>query len=130
MRTFDMDTGMTEEPEVHSSLTYAMKEERVEGYTDGLEAVKQAVNKILHTEQYEYPIYSFSYGVGLQKLIGKEYAYVQAELPRMIEEALLTDGRIKEVSGFQFSFEGDICRCSFQVRSLYGTVTGNLEVKV
>ena len=53
------------------SRTYRLKNDRVLGYVDGLEAVKQAVNCILNTERFEYVIYSWNYGREFSKLYGR-----------------------------------------------------------
>ena len=42
--------------------------ERVNGYVDNLEAMKQAIYLILNTERYAYPIYSWGYGIELVEL--------------------------------------------------------------
>lgn len=39
---------------------------------DGMEAVKQAVYKILQTERYKYVIYDWNYGVELEDLLEKQ----------------------------------------------------------
>lgn len=78
-----------------SDKTYKLSAEKIEGFADGLEALKQAIHKVLATEQYEYPIYSFKYGIAWKELIGEERPYVRAEMKRMIQEALLQDDRIR-----------------------------------
>lgn len=96
---------------------------------DDLEALKQAIYKILATEQFEYPVYSFNYGIAWRQLIGEDKAYVRAEMRRMIKEALLQDSRIQEVDGFAFEFYGDTCRCTFHVQSIYGEIDIEKEVQ-
>lgn len=130
MRTFSLADGAAYKEERYKSLTYSVKGSHIAGYADGIEAVKQAVDKILSTERFAYPVYSFFYGIELKKLIGKEQPYVRAELKRMVAEALLQDDRIKGTEDFDLSFEGDICRCSFSVHSIYGNITANMEVTV
>lgn len=110
--------------------TYRLSKEKIEGYVDDLEALKQAIHKILATEQYEYPIYSFNYGVAWKELIGEERSYVRAEMKRMIQEALLQDDRIREVDGFKFLFSGDSCLCTFDVASIYGDIEIRKQVTV
>lgn len=112
------------------SRTYKLSETKTEGFVDGLEALRQAVYKMLSTEQFEYPVYSFSYGIAWKQLIGEERPYVRAEMKRMIREALLQDDRIKEVDGFRFSFAGDTCQCTFHVTSIYGETEIETEVQV
>ena len=78
------------------SLTYQldidhsrMEPDRIEG----LKAVKQAVYKILLTERYQYPIYSWDYGIETVDLYGKPISYVRPELERRVREALLQDDK-------------------------------------
>lgn len=129
MRTFSIATENVEET-VHPTKTYAICGNRIQGYVDGIDAVKQTVLKTLNTEMYEYPIYSFDYGQELQKLIGKEQMYVQSELKRIITDALLVDDRITAVTDFSFEFSGDTCNCKFLVQSTQGKIPGNLEVSI
>ena len=74
------------EIEVRPSLTYQMEMDshRIRGYTDGLEAVRQAVYKIIMTERYQYIMYSWNYGIELQDLFGEPVTYVCPELKRRI----------------------------------------------
>lgn len=110
--------------------TYHLTEDKIEGFIDDRDALKQSIYKILDTEQFEYPIYSFGYGIAWKELIGEEASYVRAEMKRMIEEALLQDERILEVDGFEFVFQEDTCSCMFQVQSVYGEISITKEVQV
>jgi hypothetical protein len=120
------DMIVTEEAEITN--TYKLTAERIQGYIDLLEALHQAIYKMLNTEKYECPIYSFSYGIELENLIGKEPAYVKAELKRRISEYLLQDDRIQSVDDFKFSLNRDKLTCEFTVASVYGTTTITKEV--
>ena len=59
--------------EVETSRTYKILIGDSKGYIEGLGALKQAIYKVLSTERYEYPIYSFNYGIDIESLIGKDY---------------------------------------------------------
>lgn len=120
---------MLREP-VFENRTYKLSESKIEGFTDNLEALKQAIHKRLSTERYEYPVYSFDYGVAWKELIGEEEPYIRAEMKRMIQEALLQDERILEVDSFNYVFTGDICKCTFRVMSVYGEFEIEREVTV
>ena len=113
-----------------ANRTYKLTDTKIEGYVDEREALKQAIYKRLSTEQYEYPIYSFRYGIAWKELIGEEEAYVRAEMKRMIEEDLLNDDRIMEVHDFQFEFKEDACKCVFYVSSIYGEIEIEKETQV
>lgn len=113
-----------------NTKTYKMSNVDVRGYIDGLEALKQAIYKIISTEKYEYPIYSFDYGIELQSLIGKDLNYVKTELKRRIEECLLSDTRIENVDNFEFNTNGDELSFSFDVVSIYGDIKVTKEVSI
>ena len=88
------DVTIAHQPSYTYSLDYA-RDSQIRGFTDELEAMKQAIYKIINTERYEYIIYSWNYGIELQDLFGQPIPYVYAELQRRISEALLADDRIK-----------------------------------
>lgn len=104
------------------SLTYKLEGtgSRINGMTDGLDAIKQAVGLILSTERYVYPVYSWRYGIETDSLIGKPYEFVSAEIKGRIREALLQDDRIIGISGFEFTRQGDEIIVEFEVQSEYG----------
>ena len=125
----ELTTDLKLQERTYESKTYKMSSDKIEGFVDDLEALKQAIYKTLSTEQYEYPIYSFDYGIAWKDLIGEDRAYVRAETKRMIQETLLRDSRITDVDQFAFIFEGDTCICTFTVTSKYGTVGIETEVQ-
>lgn len=99
-----------------------MEHNRIYSYCDGIEAVKQAVYKILNTQRYDYLIYDDNYGAELKDLFGKPVDYVAAEIKRRICEALLTDDRINEITNFEISYEKNMVYASFTVNSIFGGV--------
>ena len=92
------------------------------GMCDDIEAMKQAIFKIINTERYKYLIYDWNYGIELNDLIGKPIPYVYAEIERRIKEALLADNRIKEVTDFRFSNNGGDVLCLFTANTIYGEI--------
>jgi len=127
-RAINVELATEETPQ--TSRTYKISENRIQGYIDGLEALKQAIYKVLNTERYEYPIYSFNYGIELENLLGKDQVYVQIELKRRIRECLLQDDRITEVDNFRFEVAGDTIKCTFDVHSIFGNFTASREVTI
>lgn len=121
---------LTVKEQSYIDRTYKMSDTQIAGFIDGMEALKQSIYKSLSTEQYEYPIYSFQYGIAWKQLIGEDRSYVRAELRRMVEELLMRDDRIRSVDGFEFSFSGDSCHCSFNVSSIYGEISVTTEGKI
>lgn len=95
----DVDFSFEQEP----SLTYAMNNDKniFVGKIDSIEAIKQAVLKIINTERYEFEIYSWNYGIELQDLYGKDLPYVMSEIKQRIRDALIVDDRIESVNDFE-----------------------------
>lgn len=116
--------------DTETSRTYKLSDTKVQGFTNELEALKQAIYKVLNTEKYEYSIYSFSYGIELESLIGKDVTYVKIEMKRRIQECLLQNIRIKNVDNFKFTVTGDEMLCTFDVNSIYGELTISKEVNL
>ena len=85
------------------SFTHKMliEEERVTGYTDGEEAVKQFIYKCINTEKGIYPIYP-NFGVKKRDLFGKPKNYAFVVLTRRISDALMLDNRIEDVYEFKY----------------------------
>lgn len=117
---------MIEEP----SLTYRLDLDSniISGMTDGLEAVKQAVYHRLGIERYQYPIYSWDYGLQTYDLYGKPMPYVMPELKRRIIEALLKDSRITKADGFSFEHEGTELTVNFAVQSNAGAFQAQITL--
>ena len=125
---FDVDYEVISN--IDTTKTYKLSSDKIQGFTDELEALEQAIYKMLGTEKYEHPIYSFSYGIDLESLIGKDSVYVQIELKRRIKECLFKDDRITDVSNFQFTVTGDEMLCVFDVQSIYGNMTIQQEASI
>ncbi|MDY6267914.1 MAG: DUF2634 domain-containing protein [Selenomonadaceae bacterium] len=105
------------------------RESQFAGMTDELDAMRQAIYKIINTERYEYIIYSWNYGIELADLFGKPVPFVYAELPRRITEALMQDDRILSVGDFRMSYnkKGDVL-AEFTVHTIYGDVDASKGV--
>ena len=119
------------EIEEQPGLTYRINADScsVKGEADGLEAVKQAVYCILNTGRYQYPIYSWNYGIELIDLYGEPVTYVCPELERRISEALLCDDRIEGVDHFTFDVsQKGVVHISFTVHTVFGEVKAEREV--
>lgn len=113
------------------SKNYQMISESVRGTVDTIEAMKQVVYKILCTERYVYPIYSWNYGIELVDLFGESVTYACPEITRRIEEALLQDERINSVDQFEFdtSKKHEVV-CTFSVHTIFGDFQMEKEVSI
>ena len=120
------------EEERQPSRTYKLDlaRKRVIGYTDGREAIEQAIYKALATDRYEHLIYSWNYGAEIAKLFGQPIPYVYSELKRLITEALTHDDRIESVDAFLFSNKKNKVSVSFTVHTVEGQMTIEKEVDV
>jgi len=74
---------------------------------DGIEAVKVWIEKILRTEKGRFHIYDDTeYGARIEDLVvGNSYsvAFIESELKREIEDALLQNPQISSVSNIQIT---------------------------
>ena len=105
-------------------------EDRIVGYTDDLEAIKQAIYLILNIERYDHQIYSWDYGIELTDLFGKPISYVMSELPDRIKEALTMDDRIIDVVDFEFERHKNKLSTTFTVVTNIGNISSDLEVTI
>lgn len=124
---FEDDFEIEQQP----TYTYKMnfEDDSVCGFTDEQEAMKQAIYKILMTERYQYPMYSWDYGIETLDLYGEPVSYVCPELERRITEALLCDERIESVSDFEFdTSQKGIVKASFVVHTVFGDIQAEREV--
>lgn len=128
------NTGFLEqdfELERQPTYTYKMNLEAnlIRGYTDGQEAMKQAIYKILLTERFKYVMYSWNYGIELLDLFGMPVSYVCPELERRITEALTWDDRIESVDNFEFDLsKKGVVHVSFTAHTIFGDVEAEREV--
>ena len=127
------DINIGDEIEIVEEPTFTWKIEgnRIVGYTDGLEAMEQAIYLILNTERYKHEIYDWDYGVELTDLFGKDKAYVYSELKRRIREALIVDNRIIDVTNFEFeSIDRNTILETFTVHTVFGDIKASREVEI
>ncbi|MEK5070247.1 DUF2634 domain-containing protein [Sporosarcina sp. FSL K6-1508] len=101
---------------------------RCVGYTDELEAMKQAIFLMLSIERYEHIIYSWNYGVELKDLFGMPTSYVASEVKRRIRDCLLQDERILEVDTFEVSTKKHRVHVKYTAHTIFGDAEGEKEV--
>lgn len=84
---------------------------------EGVEVLKNWIEKTLRTERYRFPIYSFNYGVVLEELVAKDIPYelLVNELQNQITDALIRDNRITQVGNFKFARGKDSLAIEFEV---------------
>ena len=117
--------------EIIPSKNYKMdlNNQFINGYCDGLEAVRQAVYKILNTERYQYIIYSWNYGVEFADLFSEPVDFVCPEIERRITEALKQDDRVISVDSFLFDInKKHTVKVNFTVKTIFGDLNTEKEV--
>ena len=122
--TFTLATQDEEMP----SKTYEIDWEngRIGGFIDGTDAIAQSAELAVTTERYIWHTYSWNYGSEIYTLIGKNDAYIVSEMKRMIEDALSTDTRIKEISDYVFDRTDRGISCSFTLKTTAGDINASV----
>lgn len=128
-----LDVEEVEDDAGQETRTYKIDFENgcISGMIDGLEAVEQAITKILLTERYKNLAYSDDYGCEiLDTMMNDENtdAFLEAEIPGLIADALADDERILGVDNFEFydsADERDGLKVIFDVSTIYGDL--NME---
>ena len=117
---------------IYPSKTYYMNLDRfrIQGNTDDIESIPQAIYCVLNTERSKYLAYSDNYGVEFEELYGKPMTYVIPELERRIKEALEWDTRIDSVDDFVFEEKGNSIHVTFTVHTIYGDVEAERTVEI
>lgn len=123
---FDTDIVIAAQP----SKTWIIDRNTMQvAYMDeGLEAVRQAVEIALNVERFRWQIYNTNFGAELNDLVGDDEAYIEAELPRMVEDALSPDSRVVSVDNYTFSRNGDALAVSFSVHTVFGDLEEEVEL--
>ena len=103
---------------------------RIRGRGDGWEAVRQAVEIILHVERFRWQIYTPNFGTDYDGLLGTDPGYAASELRRRLEDAFLPDSRILGLKDYQWSFENTRLTVSFTAVTVFGDVQSSLEVQL
>ena len=113
------------------SLTWYINKEtnQIEGETDGLAAVRQAVEIILNCERFRWQIYQPYSGVEWD-IIGLDPGYAATMLLRRVTDALLVDDRVRGISNYQYSVEGNVLTASMTIETVYGETQTRVEVNL
>jgi len=116
-----------------TSLTYRLDPEtrRIIGKVDGLDAVNQAIRKAVVTPRFRCLIYDNQYGSEVkQTIIAGDVTpeFIEAEIPRLVKEAVLQDTRVLDVYNFSITLSGDEAYISFNANTIFGEST--IEVVV
>lgn len=103
---------------------------RLRGWGDGYEALRQAVEIICNVERFRWQIYSPNFGIELEGLLGTEPGYAASELRRRLEDAFSADRRLLGLSRFDWRSDGERLFAETTVDTVFGPVPAALEVKL
>lgn len=117
-----------EQEQEQPSLTYRLDLERghIIGRVDGLEAINQAIKKALITPRFRCSIYDNQYGSELKQTVIAEDAtreYIDADMSRLVRDALLPDSRILDAYDVSLSFDGEEARIHLTAKTIFGSTT-------
>lgn len=119
-------------PVIPPSKTYTLDFDtgNVGELIDGKEAVRQFIRKAIATARFRFLIYNNAYGCELDDLIGQDVptALLEAEIPRVISEALIYDERIRDVNNFAVERTGDALYVSFDVLTTEGIIREEVTI--
>ena len=108
--------------------TFLVDNEQVAGMNDGLEAMRQAVEIILNVDRFGYQIYTSNFGRELEDLVGESSDYIESVFPGRIRDAFSIDDRILREENYTFTTVGDTMTITFDVVTVFGTFTQEVEV--
>lgn len=107
-----------------------LNESRIGNLTDQIEALKQAITKAILTPRSRLRVYDDNYGCELWDLIGADVttAYIDAEIPRMVRDAIIYDDRINSVPNVEITRECDAIFIIVEVDSVFGEVRTEVTI--
>ncbi|MCL1859029.1 MAG: DUF2634 domain-containing protein [Oscillospiraceae bacterium] len=126
-----------EQAKEQPSRTYKIVFERGRIYSigscDGKEAVEQYIKKALLTPRFRCLVYDNQYGSEIkQTIIADDVSneYTEAEMPRIVRDAILCDSRILDVYGFSFGFKNDEAYIKFEADTIFGKLNIEEALKI
>ena len=97
----------------------------------GIDALRLWIDKTIRTQFGRYSIYNGkNYGANIEDLIiGKSYGFdfVESELKREIETALLRHEDILSVNKFSVMKKGTVLDVSFTLKTVYGNIDKEVQ---
>lgn len=120
------------EDRIEPSKTFKLIYEtnRISGFCDGLDALKQTIYCRLLIPKDRYPIYHYTYGSELDTLIGESIYFAIPKIEHYIKETLLEDDRITDVIDFEHDVQSHKVHTTFTVVSDLGNVTAESVVNI
>ncbi|MCQ4363018.1 DUF2634 domain-containing protein [Mycobacterium gordonae] len=115
---------------IETSRTYELFTTEMRAVIDGESAIRQFIRKALVTARSTFLIYDDQYGNEIDALIGQNVnnALFDAEIIRMVREALIYDERILSVGDFVITRSSDAVFMTFTAQTTEGSITEEVTV--
>lgn len=123
-----MSAGVVFEQKPSRTWRIDKQTNRIRGETEGREAVQQAVDILLNVERFRHQIFQPYSGMEWDGLIGRDPGYAAAELQRRVTEALTMDDRIRGISDFRYTVQGQNLTATFTVDTVYGAIQSEVTL--
>ena len=106
------------------------EETRLAGHVNDVEALRQAIWHIVHTERYSYPgILENDEGIELEQFIGESFSYFRAKVYQVFSDAILRDDRVRAVRLISTSNPNPTeAHAEFEIDSVFGPFVMGFDV--
>lgn len=81
--------------------TYKVAGGRIVGHVDGIDALRQHIDKVLTTHRHDDLVYKGYFGIDVYDLIGQPKSFIQGKIKKRVAEAILIDERFKDITDFE-----------------------------
>tara|TARA_Y100000588_G_C14087862_1_gene853100 strand:+ start:466 stop:891 length:426 start_codon:yes stop_codon:yes gene_type:complete len=128
------DDGLTLNTDFGKEIMWDFKNggPKIEGgdfvVVEGVDALRIWIEKALRTERFKWPIYKWSYGSEIERLLESQLngQSMYQSLKQTIIDSLVHHPQISGVDGFKFERHSDKIQVTFKVKTILDDV---LEVK-
>lgn len=120
-------------PAEYNTKTYKINWEtnQIEGYVDGIEALKQSFMLAFNTQRYKNHAFTSNYGMDWQDLIGMPEDYILSEVLTRAQDMILADKRFLSVEYYEddpYTVEGDTIYINLDIKTVEGDFTASVTV--
>lgn len=124
----ELATEMMEEyPTKNYKVNFSTNQ--IEGYTDGLDSLKQYFLLAMNTQRYSNKAFTSNFGMDWTDLIGMPDDYIVSEVLTRVQDMVLADNRFLSVDYYEdnpFTINGDSIIINLTVK----TTEGDFEAEV
>jgi len=104
-------------------------ETRLNGYVDGLDAARQMLHAIVHTERFTVPYLDIDDGVELEQFIGESFGYYLAKIENVLLAGILREDIFTRLEFLSHSQPlPNVAHTIMKVYTIYGSFTYGFDV--